>query len=416
MRFLFLSSFYPPFERGGFEQIAHEVATALQRRQHTVHVLTSQYGIGAADTPENDVTRTLYLQADVNYYSISNFFLKRRRQEQHNAQQLRLAIERAQPDLIVVWNMWNMTRNLPHWAEQLRPGQVAYFLSSTWPADQELHHEYWQLPANRTVSEWLKRPLRALALTQLKREDYPPRLRFDHVACVSRFVQQSVIDSGQPLPASTRIIYNGIEPDPFIRQARTDSLTRRPLRLLYFGGLLTIKGVHTAIEALGELQQRGLNEQVELTLLGDGHPDYVAHLQQLAAQLDVAGRVRFAGRIARSEVPARLGQYDVYLFTSIGPEALARTVMEAMAARLLVIGAETGGQVEMLEPDRNALTFKAGDAIGLTNQIERALHNPQLMEQIAQAGQQTILERFTLEKTVDHFENWALAAYENSAR
>jgi glycosyltransferase involved in cell wall biosynthesis len=82
----------------------------------------------------------------------------------------------------------------------------------------------------------------------------------------------------------------------------------------------------------------------------------------------------------------------------------------------LVIGAETGGQVEMFEPDRNALTFKAGDAIGLANQIERALQNPEWVEQIAQAGLQTILERFTLDKTVDNFENWALAAYESSSR
>jgi glycosyltransferase involved in cell wall biosynthesis len=420
MRLLFLSSFYPPFERGGFEQIAHEVTVALQQRQHTVHVLTSQYGMGAGTPPDTapaaEVTRTLYLQADVNYYSISDFFLKRRKREQHNAQQLRLTIERVQPDLIVVWNMWDLTRNLPYWAEQLRPRQVAYYLSSTWPADIELHREYWQLPAKRITSEWLKRPLRALALAQLKREGYPPRLRFEHVACVSRFVQKSVVDSGQALPASTRIIHNGIHPEPFIQQARTSSLSRRPLRLLYFGGLLTIKGVHTAIEALGELKQRSLVDQVELTLLGDGHPDYVAHLHELAADLEVAERVRFADRVARSEVPDCLGQYDVFLFTSIGPEALARTVMEAMAAKLLVIGAETGGQVEMFESDRNALTFKAGDAIGLANQIERALCCPEWVEQIAQAGQQSILERFTLDKMVDNFENWILAAHENSAR
>ena len=77
-----------------------------------------------------------------------------------------------------------------------------------------------------------------------------------------------------------------------------------------------------------------------------------------------------------------------------------------MAAGLLVIGAETGGQVEMFDNGKNSLTFKAEDANGLAHQIERALNDPALREQLAQAGQQMVLERFTLDCMIANVETW----------
>ena len=127
---------------------------------------------------------------------------------------------------------------------------------------------------------------------------------------------------------------------------------------------------------------------------------------RLFERLDVTDRVIFAGRVSRDEVPAWLSRFDVFLFTSIWAEPMARTVMEAMAAGLLVIGSEVGGQVEMLDNHQNALTFKAEDAIGLVNQIELALNNRALRVRLANAGRQTVLDRFTLNQMVDNIETW----------
>ena len=85
---------------------------------------------------------------------------------------------------------------------------------------------------------------------------------------------------------------------------------------------------------------------------------------------------------------------------------MARTVMEAMAAGLVVIGTEVGGQAEMLTDGENSLTFQAEDAEGLARQIERALDAPDLLPQLAKAGQQLVMERFTLERMATEFEAW----------
>ena len=348
MRLLFLSNLYPPLELGGFEQWCHEVALRLRQRGHTVHVLTSRYGLDGTLLLEQDVIRTLYLQADVHHYRPLDFFLRRAHQERSNRRELRRAVSQLDPDLVVVWGMWDLSRNLPHWAEQWMPGRTAYYISSTWPVEADIHEEYWQLSAGHRITEVIWRQVRALALWQLRRTGYPPKLRFKHAVCCSQFVRNTIVQAGV-VPASAGVLFGGIDPEPFAHDVSDDVWTPdRPLRLLYFGMLIHQKGVHTAVEALGLLKQRGLVDRVELTVLGSGHPDYEASLRSMVAHLGISDRVHFVGRVPRDEVPSWLKRFDVFLFTSSGPEAMARTVMEAMAAGLLVIGSEAGGQVEML--------------------------------------------------------------------
>lgn len=406
MRLLFLSNLYPPYEIGGYEQWCQEVAVRLRERGHTVQVLTSRHGLNGAPLLEQDVTRTLYLQADVNHYQPLDFFLKRARREQWNQRELRRILDQTQPDMMLIWGMWDLSRNLPYWAEQWLPGRVAYYISSYWPADTDIHVEYWQRPANHRISELVKRPVRRAALDQLRYEGYPPQLRFDRAVCCSQYVRDTLVHAGK-LPDCSGVLFGGIDPTPILRQAADKAgAPDGTLRLLFFGSLLPQKGVHTAIEAMGLLKQQGCADRVTLTILGGGHPDYEARVHALVKELDIDDRVVFAGRAPRDEVPAWLSRFDVFLFTSIWAEPMARTVMEAMAAGLLVIGAEVGGQVEMLNNNLNALTFRAEDAAGLAGQIERVLEGPSLLKQLAEAGQQLVLKRFTLERMVDDIEDW----------
>jgi glycogen(starch) synthase len=406
MRLLFLSNLYPPFNIGGNEQLCQEIAECLRQRGHTVRVLTSRYGLNHTVLPEQDVIRRLHLQANVNYYRPSDFFLKRTHQERSNERELRLAIDQLGPDLVVVWGMWNLSRNLPYWAEQWMPGRVAYYISSYWPMDTDIHIEYWASPTKRPMSELIKRPLRDLALSQLRREGYPHQLGFEHVMCCSQYVKDTLVQAGK-VPASAGVLFLGIDPEPFLRfSPTTKEVKGEPLRLSYFGSLLPHKGIHTAIKALGLLKQRGLANRVELTILGSGHPDYEALLRRLVTQLGVEDRVHFAGRVLRDEIPAWLGRFDVFLFTSVWAEPMARSVIEAMAAGLLVIGTEVGGQVEMLANEENGLTFQPEDAETLANHIERVLSDRALLHQLALGGRQMVLERFTLKRMVDDIETW----------
>lgn len=408
MRILFLSNFYPPYELGGYAQWCQEVALGLQARGHTIHVLTSRHRIEeSAIRNEPEVTRSLYLEADINYYRPSDFFFKRPAREKFNRSQLEETVSQFEPDLIFVWGMWNLSFNLPFWAEALMPGKVAYFVSSYWPADADAHTQYWNLTTNRSWANLLKKPLKAMALSQLKKEAYPPKLKLEHAVCCSNYVRKTLIEAGK-LPATAGVLYGGTNPEPFLQHNSLDNQpsTDQPLKLLYFGRLAWDKGVHTAIEALNLLKQRGQAERVRLTLLGGGHPDYEALLRRMVADFGLANQVEFAGKVPREAIPEWLGKFDIYLFTSIWPEPMARSVMEAMAAGLLVIGTEVGGQTEMLVNGENSFTFKAEDSQTLAEHITRVIDDPALRVKLAEAGQDMVLQKFTLSRMVDDIETY----------
>jgi glycogen synthase len=404
MRILFLTNFYPPHDLGGWEQNCSEIAEIMAARGHDIRVLTSRHGINDQAASEGAVTRALHLEAPVDYYRPTDFLLRRSRRERENREILEAAIADFEPDVIHVWSMWNLSRRVAYWAERRMPGRVGYAVAGYWFLPPDAHEAYWQLPARRWLPERIKGAIRPIVLRKLDRENQAHPLQMEHVACVSHYVREKMTAAGA-LPRGAKVIYNGIDPQPYLDAARRDRVDSE-LRLLYFGGVLPHKGVHTAIEALGHLHAQGQDEGLDLTILGSGHPEYLTYLRRLVAKLHLTDRVMFHERIPRSEIPAFLGGFDSFLFTSIWEEPIARTVMEAMAAGLVVIGTAVGGQCEMLDDGVNALVFAPEDAEGLAEHIAALQQSPERLASLAEAGRQTVMERFTLERMADEIEAW----------
>lgn len=405
MRILFLSNLYPPHDLGGWEQNCWEIVSRLRERGHACHVLTSTYGVRGQSPPEEGIARALYLQANIHYYRPLDFFLRRPWQERVNRRALRRVLDEFRPDIVFIWGMWNLSPHVAYWAEQWLPGRVAYAVASYWLIKPDAHEAYWLRPGRRPWTRWLLTPARWLALRILARETKAQPLALEQVACVSEYVRRKLADAGA-LPHGARVIYNGIDPEPFVRAATRRAPNDGDMRLIYTGGILAHKGVHTAIEAMGLLRQRDEVEGVSLMLVGGGHPDYEADLKERVAELGLDAHVTFRGRVPRDRIPGLLSGSDVFLFTSVWAEPIARSVMEAMAAELAVIGTPVGGQGEMLEDGLNALVFPAEDAEELAASILRLRRDPHLRTQLAEAGQRTVLELFALERMVDEMEGW----------
>lgn len=408
MRILFISNLYPPHDMGGMEIRCRETVEHLEKRGHLCYILTSRWGVDSkVQLPdEADVTRSLYLQADVNYYQPLDFFRKRPRQEEANLKALRATITRFQPDVIFIWGMWLLSRRLAYVVEQLRPGKVAYAIAGYWLMEPDAHEAYWQRPGRTVTAKLVMALPRFWALRTLanERKQYP--LQLAEAACVSHYVRDKLNKTGV-LPHGARVIYNGVDPTPFLEAAHQ----RRPqpenrLRLVYTGSLIASKGVITAVEALGLLQQQGKADGLHLTLVGSGHPDYEAHLRARVEALDIGERVTFYGRVPREKIAGILAEQDVFLFTSVYEEPIARTVMEAMAAELTVIATGVGGQAEMLEDGVNALTFAPEDHHMLAKHILHLKEDSTLCQRLATAGQQSVLQHFTLARMVDEMEVW----------
>lgn len=408
MRILFLSNFFPPARPGGYTQWCHEVAERLEDQGHTIGVLTSRHERAKVSASETNIYRLLHLEGDLNYYQPLHFFTHWNKQHQENLVFLEHTIKDFAPDLIFVWGMWALSKELPARAEQLLPDRVVYYLSDYWPSALDMHTTYWQSPAKHWPMRLLKRPLSKIArthLTQMGRS----ALKFEHVICVSARVRELLVETGLPIQHA-RIIHGGTDVQRFSSAHERDYQSRH-LKLLYAGQLVRHKGVHTAIEAMARLVNKQMINQVTLSIFGSGHPDYEAFLRHLVERELLHDFVIFHKPVSKDKMPTILQQFDVLIFPSIYEEPLARMTQEAMASGLVVVGTTTGGTKEILKDGETGLTFKPEDADGLAKQVIRLISDPDVRCRLAQAGRQNVLENFTLDKMVAEIEAYLLDCF-----
>jgi glycosyltransferase involved in cell wall biosynthesis len=207
-----------------------------------------------------------------------------------------------------------------------------------------------------------------------------------------------------------RIIYNGINAGQFKIEDSDVLHDRRNgrLKLLYAGQIAKRKGVYTAIEAIEYLvNQRGI-EEINLTILGTGHPEYEAHLKQFVIERRLRDFVMFRGQIQREEMPGLLRDFDVLVFPSVYEEPMARITQEAMATGLAVIATLTGGTKELIVDGQNGLIFESGDAKGLAAQVEKLIRDKDLLKRLSCSGRETIIQRFNIERTVKEIEEYLM--------
>jgi glycogen synthase len=412
MRVLFLSNFFPPARPGGYTQWCHEVATNLAKRGHTIGVLTSRHEITKAPPDEQNIYRLLHLEGDLTYYQPLHFFTRWKKQHRENLVFLQQTIEDFAPDLIFIWGMWALSKTLPALAEQLLPDRVVYYLSDYWPSALDMHTTYWQSPTQRWSTQLPKRVLGKVAMSMVADKGQPD-LKLERVICVSARVRDLLVEAGLPVRDAS-IIHGGTDVERFL-SVRKREYRSEQLKLLYAGQLVRHKGVHTAIEAMAKLvNTRNLN-QVSLTLLGSGHPDYEAFLHDLVERERLHDFVTFHKPVSKDRMPSIFQQFDVLIFPSIYEEPLARMTQEAMASGLVVVGTTTGGTKEILRDGETGLTFSPEDSDGLAEQVTRLLLDPELRSRLAQAGCQTVMENFTLEKMVNEIEAYLMDCFTRSA-
>lgn len=413
MKILFLSNFYPPHLIGGYELLCQEVVNALAQRGHAVSVLTSTYGVDQ-EVHEGSVHRLLRLESDLYFYRPSQACIYpwlRQRNRWH----LQQIVAAEQPDIVFVWGMWSLSKQLAAAAEQMSPVHVVYYLANPWPIEPNMHQVFWDAPARSLWSQLVKQAVRLPMRLWLAAEWEQPPLQFEHAPCCSKALRDQLLAAGVPLQDAP-IIYEGIDLRAHQAQAaqrRPATAADAPLTLVFVGNVVEHKGVHTTIEALAQLAPEK-RRRVHLTILGSGHPNYEARLHRLVETHGLDEQVMFHERIPRPELPAFLGRFDALLLPSIWEEPLALIMQEGLANGLVIIGSATGGTKEIIVDGHNGLLFPAGDAAALARQIELLLDEPALRWSLAQNGQRTANEKFALPRMVNDLEQYLLSVHEGT--
>jgi len=383
----------------------------LKARGHTIGILTSRHEINKTPLGEVDIWRVLNLEGDLLYYQPLHFFTRWRLEHQENSANLKRIIQAFEPDILFTWGMWAMSQDLPALAESLLPSRVVYYISDYWPSSKNIHKQFWDRAARQKFMRPPKRILGVIAQSLLN-NNKRPALKFEHVICVSNAVRDILVKAELPLHQAT-IIHGGTDLERFENTRKRD-FSARPLRLLYAGQLVSHKGVHTAIEAMGKLADSWDSKQATLTIVGSGHPEYESYLRSLVDREHLHDIITFHRPVTREEMPSLMQNFDVLVFPSTYEEPFARIIQEAMLAGLVVVGTTTGGSKEIMFEDINGLTFAPEDASALTRQIRRLLADPALCLRLSLTGQQNTLGKFTLQRMIVEIEAYLIQVIESS--
>ena len=409
MKLLFLSNFYPPASRGGYEEWCCEVAQGLRGRGHDVVVLTSRHGRDAvqpADPPW--VVRDLYLEMEL--ASLRNgiqFFTHRAKREEANLRTLRRMLDDSAPDAVLIWGMWNLPRSLPSLAEQRMQNRVAYYFGDYWPTLPGQFEEYWQHAPRNWVTALPKQVLGSFARRKLK-ADQPCRLDYVHAMFPTTFLQQELQRRGVT-PGESAVVHGGVDTGPYLQHRRNEvEQDEHRFTFLFVGRLVHDKGVHTALEALSEVvHQRGYRSAT-IVIVGSGDGDYEEALRAMVRRERIEDHVTFTGPQPKDALPEVYANADAFLFTSIWPEPFGRVIVEAMASGLVVIGTPTGGAAEILIDEQNALTFPPEDASTLADQMARLMDSASLRRKLSAAGQQTAVANFDIGRMTAGIESFLI--------
>lgn len=126
--------------------------------------------------------------------------------------------------------------------------------------------------------------------------------------------------------------------------------------------------------------------EIHLTMYGPDKGDgSLQRTQQVARELGVERRIEFPGGIAKSEVPGKLNEADVFLSTT-NFDNTPVSVTEAMACGLPVISTDVGGMPYLIDNDRDGLLVPPDDAPAMAAAIARVLAEDGLAARLTCGG------------------------------
>lgn len=169
----------------------------------------------------------------------------------------------------------------------------------------------------------------------------------------------------------------------------------RPV-VAYLGLLADYQGTPLLVQAAQILKQRG----VDVHFLIMGFPG-VSHYQQMAADLGVADRVTFTGKVPYEEAPAHLALGDIAVAPKLSATEGAGKILNYMAMALPTVAFDTPVSREYLGA-LGVYAERIGDPVALADAIARLLNDPQWRIELGQKLRARVAHHFSWDRAGRH--------------
>jgi phosphatidyl-myo-inositol dimannoside synthase len=232
--------------------------------------------------------------------------------------------------------------------------------------------------------------------------------------CVHRYATALIANSentrrmleelGVP-PAKIFIVYPGVDADRFGGGDREAMRARLGWRdnfvLLSVGRLQSRKGHDLVIRGMSRL--RVLRPDLRYLIVGDGEER--PRLEGLVQEHGLADAVRFAGKAPDGLLPDYYAAADLFVHPNRidddgDLEGFGMVFLEAAAARLPVVGGNSGGVPEAVHDQVTGFLVDGRDVDEFVHAVRRLAEAPALRASMGDAGHARVVQRFSWKTSV----------------
>ncbi|WP_227374012.1 glycosyltransferase family 4 protein [Haladaptatus halobius] len=405
MHVCLLSDGYPPWERGGAQKVAAQLARGYAERGHRTSVVTtvdSTVDVGRATIDGVDVYRIYSPRwpALLPYLSVFNPFV---------VPQCGRLFDLLDPDAVHAQNVHRLSnRSLRLAAERGIPVVKTYHDAGT-VSYGELTDFVERHPAEgkRPIpTDWYRvNPRRQFRGQGVRYFPLRNRLNRRHLdrdvsvgVAVSDELRRALEANGV---ACHETIHNGVDAS----EATADGTAFRRehdldgTRFVLFGGRTGYnKGGHHLARAFAGAAD-AVDAPVRLVVTGDR--DYVSEMRDASGER--GDDIVTTGWLPRSELRAALSAATVVATPSVFLDPFPTTNLEAFAAGTPVVTTWFGGAKELVNHGEDGIVVNPRDVDALSAALRRFLADPERASAYGAAGRRKVEREFTVEGTVDDY-------------
>ena len=390
MKVAIINNIYPPYDRGGAEQVVVKTVAGLRAAGHQVVVITTTPGKAETEVVAQDLTiyrihpRNLFFYTDAHKHNAFARFVWHvidifNRPAAHAVKDI-LAHEK--PGVVHTHNLMGLSFLVPKAirALQLRHIHTVHDVQLVEPSAMilKLQEKTWRYTGWPT--RLYTRLLRALIGS--------PHI----VISPSQFLRDFYTSRGFFKTSTIQVVRNPVMFAPLPPIARP---VNPVTRFGYIGQIETHKGVSLLVQAF---QNLSADTQAELHIMGNG-----TQLEQLKKETENDARIYWYGRVERKTLPDILQTLDALVVPSLCYENSPTVIFESFACHVPVIASNIEGIAELIQEGENGFTFAAGSATSLTERLAwSTIHRSDLARM--GANTQTFLAGLSLSEYIARLE------------
>ena len=369
MQILLLTNLYPPQELGGYGRSMADFAWGLKKLGNQIEVICSDapYLSINSKEKESDINRILILKGSFEN-GVTNIqdINKRAEIDIYNIKMIKSILSKRKWDGILIGNI-----------DLIGVEILPILIKSKIPI---LHHIGFIEPSFRA-------------------EEIPKSKNYIMVSA-SYAVRQSLIEKGFITP-NHPVIYPGARTELFGENVTKrklpkspDGTEKNPLCIAFAGLLMSSKGLHTLVESIIKLKQKGVSTRTFIA--GDDfQKGYKEALKSMLNEHNLQDSVLFTGSLSREKLSRFFCLNHVFVFPSIYPEAFGIVQAEAMASKLAILSTGVGGSKEMIQDGFNGFLFQSQNSNDLSKKLLNLIEKPELIKQFGINSQKKVITNFS---------------------